>query len=145
MKRTIIKFLLLCLLIGSGQVLSGCAKAFSIGHENFKCVGDAESGRCLDPMAIYENKSDIVYGKKFQNSKDKDKKEEKKQEVKVVKGNDLSLKKPNTDIMVENYIPIRKTEKVLRIYVAPFVNKKGNLIQGFWLYTVSKDGQWVIE
>jgi type IV conjugative transfer system lipoprotein TraV len=142
MKRVI---LLIFLVMISGM-FGGCAKMLSIGHENFKCVGDSENGRCTDVRAIYDNRHEIASGEIFKEKTDKRvKKDNKDVVVDVTDKYETDYdKKFHFLLTAEGKVPLRYNDTVRKVYIMPFINKNGNMIGGFHAYFVDRNGKWVL-
>jgi len=56
---------------------------------------------------------------------------------------------PDVDVIrktiPEPPVPLRTPDKVIRIYLLPYTDRRGNLMGGRYIFTVVEDGEWVIS
>ena len=137
MKRTILTIAVVTMLMLTQQ---GCARFFSVGHEDFACKGDDKGGKCQDPMSIYKKRHEILK----EQAGTKGKTDKKETQTKVT---DTIKEATTTSLSDQGHkqrtIPVRQTEEIRRVYVNGFEDRNGNLIGDFWGYVVVRDGKWL--
>ncbi|ACO04991.1 type IV conjugative transfer system protein TraV (plasmid) [Persephonella marina EX-H1] len=142
--------------------LTGCSSILGIGHENFRCEGTDKGGVCAPVDKVYKdrhllgNQKDTVIDRE----KEKEISEEKEEgvfyegcygEVKISKdGKPKCNLKPKAEIKVRVIKekpfaqPIRIQPKIAKIWIQPYVDENGNLVDGRYIYVIVKKGGWLL-
>jgi len=122
-------------------VLSGCSSMLNIGHNSFRCEGTDKGGVCAPVDKVYNERyklggqKDTVIDK--ESGKQKDDKKDNMQNTKA----EITVKvvKDKTDTE-----PVRIPPKIAKVWIEPYVDYKGNLLGGRYVYLIVKEGGWLL-
>lgn len=131
--------------------ISSCASMFAIGHNNFRCQATEKEGMCASvetvygiyaekrqaPISISQETKMVCKEELIGDEEEVVCREVKKKGLKKVYNLKISEKQTNLRI------PVRKTERVQRIWIYPYVDKSGNFIDGHFIYVVIEEGKWL--
>ncbi|HIP43077.1 MAG TPA: type IV conjugative transfer system protein TraV [Aquifex aeolicus] len=156
-------------------LITSCAKMFAVGHENAKCEATEGTGVCAPMEVVWENRKlfensyprlqAFTYGNvKIKGEKNKvvilsgieRKVKICKTEYDVEEGEykvcrwetKLALKRLKHSLdrkLKETPVPVRRSEIIQRIWIYPYVDSSGNLVEGHFIYVVVEKGKWLDE
>lgn len=139
--------MLACIVVATLQ-LSGCS-VLAVGEETFACSGMPDSTHCQSTRKVYEETND---GSVPSPMKPKDGCTScSNEEQAVKKGNGFAVV---DDEVVNNYVtpnlpnhpvPMRTPSQVMRLWIAPFVDTKGDLIAPGYVYTEIEARKWIYK
>lgn len=165
---------LLTLLI-TFPLITSCAKMLAIGHENAKCEATEGTGVCAPMETVWENRKLFAkHSSNLQASAEGSVKiKGERNKVIILSGIERKVKICRTEYDVEEGVykvcevktklalkrlkhsldnrlkeipvPVRRSEIVQRIWIYPYVDRSGNLIQGHFIYVVVEKGKWLDE
>jgi len=124
-------------------VLSGCS-AFSMGADEYSCSGMPNGVQCMSARDVYKATNDGAVPLPMKKSPT-----DHKANIKSA----VSTSSSSGNTVIDNYIapripnkpiPIRTPAKVMRIWIAPWEDKKGDLIVPGYVYTEIEPRRWVI-
>lgn len=128
-------------------MVSGCG---TFGSSEFACKGMPDGVHCMSASDVYKqtDTKDAVRDEK-NNTIKSDEVAEPDGSYTERKG--IEVKKPATAKSeehlvpsIEKPVPLRSTAKILRIYVAPWEDKAGNLHSSNYIYTEIESRKWVM-
>ena len=133
--------------------LTGCSSMFGIGHNNFRCEGTDKGGVCAPVDKVYKERHELANQKDTVVDREKKKEESEEKEEGVFYEGCYGKKcnqKPKAEITVRVIKekpfaqPIRIPPKVAKIWIQPYVDYKGNLVDGRYVYVIVKQGGWLL-
>jgi len=161
------------LLVCMAPLLFSCAKMLSVGHENFKCEATEGTGVCGTMEYVYENHEKLLkkadsapvpgeytvikgegnkvvligvreFERVCRTVEDDDPVEPEEERVCTYEPK-LIIKKfrDELDPYEDKPVPIREEALVQRIWIYPYVDKSGNLVEGHFIYTIVREGRWL--
>jgi len=147
---------ILGLFIAIFPLITSCSSMLSVGHNDFVCKATEKAGMCApvsEVYSIYTNKKPQVFTfSASSTSKGKmvckeelvgDEEEIVCREVKPKIPHKVYSYFPKKVKVKEIKVPVRKTEKIQRVWIFPYVDKKGNFIDGHFIYVVVEEGKWL--
>ena len=134
--------------------ICSCASMFAIGHNDFKCKATEKEGMCAPVDKVYETfKNENVENGKGKVYEVVGKKLKCRQEVwvdeEVTVCREIVIKRekiftyPLKEAGGKVKIPVRRTERIQRVWIYPYVDKSGNFIDGHFIYVVVEEGKWL--
>lgn len=162
---------LLTLLI-TFPLITSCAKMFSVGYESARCEATEGTGVCAPMETVWENRKLFVNSQETGKGGEVKIKGEKNKVI-VLSGIERKVKICRTEYDVEEGeykvcevktklelkrlkhsldnrlkeipVPVRRSEIVQRIWIYPYVDSSGNLVEGHFIYVVVEKGKWLDE
>ena len=123
--------------------LSGCSSMFAIGNDDFGCKGMPDGMMCQSARDVYHQTNNgnvpLPMHPKKENST-----EESHQEATVTNVSNNQGRAYIAPTLDEGPTPIRTPAKIMRIWVAPWQSKDGDLNVPGYVYTEIEHRRWVI-
>ena len=126
-------------------VLTGCS-ALDIGSGDYSCPGMPSGVQCMSARDVYSATNDGNVPRPMKVSE--------KEGMEIAERSDRSKKIAEiSDPIIDNYvaprlpdkpIPVRTPAQVMRIWVAPWEDKNGDLIVTGYIYTEIEPRRWII-
>ena len=155
-------------------LITSCAKMLAIGHDSAKCEATEGMGVCAPMETVWENRKLFAkHSSNFQESSGSVKIKGEKDKVIILSGIERKVKICRTEYDVEEGeykvcevktklalkrlkhsldnrlkeipVPVRRSEIVQRIWIYPYVDRSGNLIDGHFIYVVVEKAKWLDE
>lgn len=131
-----------------------CSSTFGIGHSTFRCEGTDKGGVCASVDKVYQERYQLVNeNKKTEKTEKKEKDEINTKpcyggEVKQRETNGLCPVAPELQVRVIHEKPfaepIRIQPMISKVWIQPYVDKNGNLVDGRYIYVLLKKGGWLL-
>lgn len=132
------KKLLTGALLSSTLFLQGCMTMGVAKNSEFSCAGgyQEEGVSCLSASEIYKatNNTETINGKDFQ------KKKEQVKVQKIIQSTSIS----NLIDTSKASIPLMTQEGMLRVWIAPWIDKNDQLHSGEFIFKKVKEAEWVM-
>jgi len=124
-----------------------------VGHQSAACETNPESGMCAPVREVYSRTTErekpgnalVILREKERTlvcwtEEDVEYGEEEvcKEKIRVER---VHMK---PDRVEEQPVPVRKHERVQRIWIYPYVDRKGNFVEGHFIFTVLEEGKWLL-
>lgn len=142
------KLKLITVISVSALMVSGCG---TFGSSEFACKGMPDGVHCMSASDVYKqtDNKDALRDEKNKPVASGNATDESDGTYTERKG--IEVKKPSTAKseehlvpVIEKPVPLRSSAKVLRIYIAPWEDKAGNLHSSNFIYTEIESRKWVM-
>ena len=132
--------------------ITACSSTFGIGYSSFRCEGTDKGGVCAPTDKVYQDRYLLL-------NQDEDKKTKKveKKDSEVIGSNKICEVKQGQEqstglcpiqvrVIQEKPFaePIRVQPQISKVWIQPYVDKDGNLVDGRYVYVVVKKGGWLL-
>jgi len=130
--------------IVSCLVLSGCASALNTaGSSKFTCGGDSPD--CMTPIEVYQQTHTSPEGIGNGHTPSSWRKGNGNEKIEIPIRKDLTQIDPSSRLLVYGdppARPMRETNQVMRIWIAPWIDAKDNLNWSGYIYTEVTPKKW---
>lgn len=125
--------------LGLVLTVSGCS-GLSIGKSDFKCEGLGGVDECQSTRLVYEatHQGRLPSDSASEKKTDSDKPALGGEDPNDVVNNFVAPRLPDQPV------PIRTPANVMRVWIAPWEDKKGDLVVSGYLYTEIEPRRWVV-
>jgi len=132
-------------------LLSGCASSWNVGESEFDCTGEPVDPSCMSARQVYEATNDgkrPISGFNYKNQKMVKSASIEEQDAEIPGEyetvNETIVKNYVAPNLPDRPVPVRTPAKVMRIWVAPWEDKAGDLNTVGYIYTEIEPRKWVL-
>lgn len=130
-------------------LLTGCASTWNVGESEFDCTGDPVDPSCMSARQVYNATNDgksPISGFNYKNNKMVKNTTDEEDDIpgEYESAEEMIVKNYVAPNLPDRPVPVRTPAKVMRIWVAPWEDKAGDLNTVGYIYTEIEPRKWVL-